>query len=158
MHPFHSDPKNQEPMRAVKVWICPDCGYKASCQFNLEAHVKIHLGEQREQPHGCSVCGKSFCDIRSLNRHLKTHRQQRERHYGCHLCKRRFYEKGQLRQHLKIHTTGEQRGPFSCGRCERRFIDTASLEIHVNMHLGDTEGNKPLFICALCKMRSEERV
>ncbi|XP_076019355.1 uncharacterized protein LOC143010734 isoform X2 [Genypterus blacodes] len=104
----------------------------------LEARRRSH-GD--EKPYRCGICGKSLCDLRSLNRHKLTHTG--ERRHSCHVCGKGFKLLGTLKTHEKIHT--ERDRTYLCDVCCKMFLTSKQLQIHMRTHTKE----KP-FNCGEC--------
>ncbi|XP_037955355.1 zinc finger and SCAN domain-containing protein 31-like isoform X2 [Teleopsis dalmanni] len=88
----------------------------------------------------CNTCGNSFTERKTLNQHMRIHRNERK--YECELCFKRFNSACNLSAHMRSHT-GER--PYECKFCSRRFSDRSTHVKHVRTHTNE----KP-FVCTDC--------
>ncbi|XP_072027863.1 PR domain zinc finger protein 14-like [Amphiura filiformis] len=117
----------------LKYTRCVDTGNRGyPCQlcqrsFEKRDRLRIHIlhVHEKHRPHVCSVCGKSFSQSSSLNKHLRVH--SGERPYRCTFCSKSFTASSILRTHLRQHS-GER--PFKCRHCGRTFASHAAHDSH----------------------------
>lgn len=75
---------------------CNLCPYKARRRGDLNIHMdKSH---QKQRPHSCSICFRSFGFRTNLKRHLQTHND--EKPFKCDRCNTRFKYKSSVTKHL----------------------------------------------------------
>ncbi|VDN52580.1 unnamed protein product [Dracunculus medinensis] len=127
----------------------------------LRIHV-LHVHENH-RPHACSICGKSFSQSSSLNKHLRVH--SGERPYKCEYCDKSFTASSILRTHIRQHSgekpfrvnffisTGDQASEkfinaFQCSLCGKSFASHAAHDSHVRR----THASQTLFQfkCEFC--------
>ncbi|KHN70605.1 PR domain zinc finger protein 14, partial [Toxocara canis] len=109
----------------------------------LRIHV-LHVHENH-RPHVCTVCGKSFSQSSSLNKHLRVH--SGERPYKCAYCSKSFTASSILRTHIRQHS-GEK--PFQCSMCGKSFASHAAHDSHVRRTHSSQDTHHFKCNCSMC--------
>ena len=72
----------------INKFQCEICDHKASCQVNLNLHIKVV--HHKIKDHCCDKCGKKFSWAMSL----KKHQFKCQINYKCDFCTGKVKEKG----------------------------------------------------------------
>jgi KRAB domain-containing zinc finger protein len=104
-----------------------DCG----TEFEEAKHLLKHTKKHKDKPYKCNVCGKQFCQTRSLDTHMRKHTG--DKRYKCDVCGKAFNQTWNLQRHLRTHADNR---PFQCGECGKTFKDSYDLKNHMKRHTG----------------------
>lgn len=142
----------------LKSLVCPVCNKAFSSKKGLQHHVSVHDREK----YLCKLCGKTFRDVQTYQRHRITHKDEVEnkdyaelsiRNYGddslddnaqnavdwiCEYCNGDFEYEIRLAKHImKEHD--ETKSEHACNLCEQKFERPNELLMHVRAHPESTQ-------------------
>jgi uncharacterized Zn-finger protein len=107
--------------------------------LNIPKNISLNKNEKAHKiTFSCDICGRTFAQIKSLNRHKRKHKP-----FSCVFCGKGFSYQAELSRHERIHTGLK---PFSCDLCGQKFSDNSGLNSHKKIH----EDGK-CFSCVTCK-------
>uniref|UniRef100_A0A673WAC3 C2H2-type domain-containing protein n=1 Tax=Salmo trutta TaxID=8032 RepID=A0A673WAC3_SALTR len=137
--------KHQQRPTDDQSHCCSDCGKGEKPDSHSDSGKSPSGEPDPETPkparqHHCSHCEKSFCWLRNLKLHEKTHTGKKP--FQCSQCGKSFTMLANLKRHERIHT-GEK--PYHCSHCGMSFTQTGHLKSHERIHTGE----KP-FQCSQC--------
>ncbi|XP_026636861.1 zinc finger protein 646 isoform X4 [Microtus ochrogaster] len=110
--------------------------------YRQEEATSIPPTADKTTPQICNICGMFFEDLKSLERHGRTHRagegeksrtdntRSPPRTFACRDCGKSYRHSGSLINHRQTHQTGD----FSCGTCAKHFHTMAAMKSHLRRH------------------------
>ncbi|KAL6122082.1 hypothetical protein NUSPORA_00931 [Nucleospora cyclopteri] len=118
-----------------------DCNKKFSCKSKLNDHLNAHWNIK---PYKCSICNNSYCSLKAMKVHERTHTSCR---FTCEKCKRSFLHKNTLKNHTCEIVY------YQCSRCKKKFIKQKNYQNHIeNKHKNPERIKKrPETYCIICK-------
>jgi len=126
-----------------KHYKCNQCPFAAKHYCVLQIHIEQkHSAKQMvdEKSHMCTVCGRYFTMIGTLNDHMMTHTGERK--YRCKICDKAFIQHSTMTTHMYSHGLPK---PHICTVCGMGFIRPSNLQDHMTIHTG--EGTYPCTKC-----------
>lgn len=139
----HNDLKKSEQVNEIpSPEVRKDLGFEEcqleSREFNYQISTDCSeerksgsMVEDKEKPHRCSQCNKSFKWKSHLRQHMRI--DPGEKHYVCSVCRMKFRKMNGRNRHMRIHT-GEK--PYECSVCGMQFHQMSSLNYHTSVHTG----------------------
>ena len=99
---------------------CPYCSLQTSRRDNLEAHILLVHGSERESAYQCDDCQETFDKKSNFERHSRNSKT------NCSICSEMFCTLKQLQQ----HTLTSHPARHACSTCKKTFQDNANLKRH----------------------------
>ena len=134
---------------------CTLCDYKCLAQSAMNRHMNSHFGKQVT----CEICGASLKEGASLNQHM-ARKHKTNKTISCAQCGKKFCSMSNLRRHMIVHdgiymtceicgATVKEGGSFKahmsshekcklikCSMCDKRFRTIVELKSHLCVHSG----------------------
>ncbi|KAM9488260.1 zinc finger protein 1035 isoform 1-T4 [Clarias gariepinus] len=128
----------------VHKYQCSECEQSFTDGLMLISHLEAHGREDQERKlgksHSCHICGKTFDQAGTLQRHVKTQHQEPAKN-TCPECFRSFRYPSDLELHRSCHDPNR---PFVCGTCNSRFWTPKSLSLHQRLSHSTSEPLKTI--------------
>nr|XP_054589948.1 zinc finger protein 436 [Nothobranchius furzeri] len=122
--------------------VCGVCEEKFDSVEKLKEHLQNH-----QKLHGCSLCGKTFVSLASLNKHRARHAVKRA--FKCLICDQSFDNMSALYHHRLSH---REEKPHQCDICQKSFILEKQLTAHREAHSRVDE-----YSCNICNKPCTDR-
>lgn len=135
--PVDDFPKVKKMKGFNPIMNCEICG-KLYRKYHMPRHMKTH---QKEKPHSCKKCGKSF----SRSDYCKQHIQQCVENpaaFQCEICHRNLATKSCLMEHVRLHSEEKL---FQCHICVKSFRQYTALANHIKTH-----SDQRSYSCDIC--------
>ncbi|XP_062705624.1 zinc finger protein 678-like [Aedes albopictus] len=113
---------------------CPECPYRCYKGYCMYNHLKkFHLSDPNEGC-TCETCGYKTKHRRTLEMHLRMHKNVDEGRFTCSFCAKKFGTKARLQRHERIHTNER---PYGCRYCTKSFTNETTFRAHERSHTGE---------------------
>lgn len=97
--------------------LSPTEAYLIVFFIRFAPHRYIH---SKDKPFKCNICGKGFCQARTLAVHKIIHNE--EPPHKCNICNKPFNQRSNLNAHLLIHRTPiKQKTGFTIAEILRKY-------------------------------------
>uniref|UniRef100_A0A8C4RB23 C2H2-type domain-containing protein n=1 Tax=Eptatretus burgeri TaxID=7764 RepID=A0A8C4RB23_EPTBU len=127
-----------EPSEPASLYSCSRCAQLFLTEDALLLHMeRLH---RRGRMYKCSVCGRTFAELRMLQKHMAVHKGALP--HKCPICRKGFARVSNMQLHMKVHF-GEK--PNKCFVCGNVFHNVYALQIHMRIHTGERPYN-----CSVC--------
>lgn len=107
------------------IYRCPECAFR----FEDREALHEHLGDHRQRPHICDICGATLKRKEHLDRHKQGH--NKDRPYQCNMCCKAFKRNEHLARHMIIHSGSKNQ---VCTECGKAFYRKDHLKKHLQSH------------------------
>lgn len=129
------------PGTREKSHECTVCGKRFFSKVNLDFHMMLHDGEDKEGNAKDKNCKEPPRPLEQ-DRFLPEDKPADKETYPCEICERHFHSKGNLNYHRTIHN-GQNLHP--CPICHRKLLKKSALAQHMKSHRAE----RP-FKCSIC--------
>ena len=99
---------------------CDLCNHFFARGENFTRHKHSSLNSDGSLKNKCSVCDKSFCSVKLLRDHSKTHSSE----FHCEECDEKFTTRSSLERHIIT------RNVCQCDECDKTLCHKVSLQRH----------------------------
>lgn len=113
-----------------RPYKCKFCEKAYVSQSHRSEHMRSkHIDVDNAVAYDCDVCGQNFKTRRTLQTHMKRHKDLQIK---CRLCDKTFPNSKLVLTHLRTHPEYE---PLSCEFCGKTFREEHHLESHTKLHI-----------------------
>ncbi|GJQ71737.1 hypothetical protein Trydic_g11430 [Trypoxylus dichotomus] len=159
----HMQTHNSERLKMLEniPYICSYCNYLFEDAKDYKEHVSYHIKikklvfnpkrarrrttNNKEYPHRCTVCSKSFPKKCLLERHMRIHNG--EKPFACPKCDKAFAQKSTLQIHLVKHSGHK---PYKCTLCSAEYFQKGNLRVHVEKTHTAPPNIDKMYKCTQC--------
>lgn len=125
---FHLSHHKKTAHEGIRAYSCEICGKHFAQSSNVKKHMLVHTGER---PYRCSYCRKKFTRMSDMEMHKKTVHQGIYSH-ACKECGKCYCQIHHLRKHLLTHDKQRPQSekPYACDQCSESYSSSSNLETH----------------------------
>lgn len=115
-------------------------------EFLNDEQLRAHTAQlqHNDGSNTCSICGRKFCDARTLALHKRRHPDAVVKSFMCSQCGRVLRDRASYQRHKIIHNSEK---PFRCTSCPKSFNRKSILSFHMYLHPARED-----YRCFNCKM------
>ena len=127
----HRDSHRKDVDSTAQAHKCQECEKVYTWKNNLVSHQKnFHDNDEKV----CGICNKIFPDEKSIQIHMKKHKETPDGKFDCKYCGKQFAKGSALRMHETVSHKMMGVATLSCDICKKSFMTKGSLLEHMLSH------------------------
>jgi KRAB domain-containing zinc finger protein len=134
-----------------KMYTCSRCtGTFKRSKESLDHMMIDHIHELEDFIDKCGLCGKSFPNNYTLQKHLKSQCENKSKKLACNVCNEKFMWLDSMSKHIQLEHPGlEKIKLYNCELCGKTFSRSEHLERHRKTH----NPSEKKFECTVCEKK-----
>jgi KRAB domain-containing zinc finger protein len=136
------------PKKFYNCSLCPKT-FKRSRE-SVHHMITEHIHELDNFVDKCVTCNKSFPNVFTLHKHLKSQCENKSKKLNCNVCNKKFMWLDSMAKHMEHEHPGTEKiKMYTCELCGKGFTRSEHLERHRKTH----NPSEKKFECPVCQKK-----